>query len=114
MRFTRTIKRTREQLLTLQEAVGVSVYSRSIQSGLFERTFYLLMNALFLFVFIVASIFYINDAYDRRYLLFQSCEPYAETAPSDEKVACPGGKYPLPYEKQGACPIRFSSDEKSL
>ncbi len=114
MKYTRAIKLISEQLLTLQDTIGGSVYSSSTLTGLSERNFYTFIYVLVGVVFVVTSIFYVRDASARNHLVFQSCGPYAEIALGDEEVACPCGKYPFPNEKQGACPIRSSFDEKGL
>ena len=114
MKYTKDIKLTSKKLLALQDAIGGSVYSGSTLTGLSERNFYILIYALVGVVLVVTSVIFIRDASARNQLIFQSCGPCAKIAPSDVKVACPCGKYPFLNEKQGACRIRSSFDEKGL
>ena len=107
--YTNIIEYTKEQLLTLQVAIGASVYPSSVGAGLSEQSFYRFIYALVCAVFIATSFYYVQDAYARHQLLFQSCSPYAEIAPGEEEFACPCGVYPA--ATQGACLIPHSSGE---
>ena len=101
--YTNIIEYTTEQLLTLQVAIGASVYPSSVRAGLSERDFYRFIYGLVALVFLATSIYYVRDASARHQLLFQSCSPYAEIAPGEEDVACPCGGYPTKI--QDACPL---------
>ena len=112
MKYSKAMKRTREQLLTLQNVIGESVYSSSALAGSSERNFYVTIHTLVGVIFIITSVFFIRDASARNHLIFQSCGPYVEIAAEDIAKACPCGRYPPPTDIQGACPTRSTSDEK--
>ena len=111
VKYTVTIKYTSEQLLKLEEAIGANVCSGSVHVGLSEGNFYIFIHALFGFIFVVSSVLFTQDAYDRHQLLFQSCGPYADVSPYNVEDSCPCGSYPPPTGTLNACPIPSSTGE---
>ena len=104
VKYTKAIKHIRDQLITLQDTLGYSVYSSSVHASFSERNFYIFIYALVGFAFLVTSVTYIRDASNRHYLMFQSCGPFAEITYGDEGVSCPCGEYPPLTDIVDACP----------
>ena len=109
IRYTRTIKYAKERLLVLQGTIGVKVYTSSAYVGFGEQKLHMLVYTLAGTIFFINSIYFFQDASVRHHLLFQSCSPYALVTDDNVKVACPCGRYPLSTEKQGPCPIPYST-----
>ena len=100
----KTIKDTRDRLCALQCKVTANVYSDSIDTGRWERRFYILLHSLAGVAFVILLIYSSYGVSGCNYFPWQGCGFFRSTCPSLAECPCGilGAQLTVVAE---ACPI---------